>query len=186
MLATSSCLCSIAEVWATILGRRSSWKQRGSCCRCPSILHPSHHTATFLFFSPSFHWIIPSPFTLKRNSSVRRGCFLVSHETKHGRLNHPNRHGDGHEDNPDLGHLHNYSSFLSSFLPQTHLLGCFSAGWESSAVLVHFLQHSRPFPLKASTEQSIFLLLFPDFHWRTTVFGRCSGVRCTPLSTCPA
>lgn len=116
-------------------------KQRGCCCRCPSILLPSYHMYSFLFFS-FFHWIISFPFTLKRNSSARRGCFLVSHETKHGRLNHPKRHNDRHEDNPDLGQLRKFfffffpSPYCAKHPPfEVYLLSCFSADWESPAGL---------------------------------------------------
>lgn len=112
---------------------------------------PSHVFFSLFFF---FHWIISFPFTLKRNSSVRRGCFLVSHETKHGRLNHPKRHNDRHEDNPDLGQLRKY--FLFFFLPRTvqnirHLkCTCWAAFRliEKVQQVCAFPAHSRPFPLK--------------------------------------
>lgn len=46
---------------------------------------PCHLICVFL------HWIISLPFTLKRNSSARQSCFSMTHQTKHGRLNHPKK-----------------------------------------------------------------------------------------------
>lgn len=95
--ADSSIYSLVWKIWRTILRDKISsektkdqWcsRQRDSSCRCPSAIFlrpvPSH-LCVFL------HWIISLPFTLKRNSSARQSCFSMTHQTKHGRLNHPKK-----------------------------------------------------------------------------------------------
>lgn len=71
-------------------------KQRTSGVQDSEILPADALLLFFLRPMPShlcvfLHWIISLPFTLKRNSSARQSCFSMTHQTKHGRLNHPKK-----------------------------------------------------------------------------------------------